>query len=354
MSLRPIPPWFDDESALVLIDWSWWLNKAFALHGLEGMVPAVVGTLTRGLLSDRPAHLALCLDANGVTHRHDLCHPTDEGWKYKGGRTPKPSEFYDLAERCTQLAELHAIPVLWADRCEADDVIATATAKARAAGYRVWICSHDKDLCQLVEEDEHSGITVGTWDNYEGTFRGPSEVRAEFGVSPAQIADYLAIAGDSSDGIPGVRGLGRIAAAEILGAWSTLADALECPPWPPEQYTLADAELRALAKRLKITSEPEERSEITRERERIKSVKRLAAAHQKLLENAELARFSRLLTALDCDAPIEIPWEQLPAGGFYVSELREQLHAFGFTRLAAEVPSYPKRAPWVIPYEDAV
>jgi hypothetical protein len=61
---RPPPPWVGDESALVLLDWSWWLNKAFRIGGLEGMTSNVVGWLC-GLLAWRPAHLAIALDCNG-------------------------------------------------------------------------------------------------------------------------------------------------------------------------------------------------------------------------------------------------------------------------------------------------
>ncbi len=347
---KPPPPWAGDESALVLLDWSWWLNKAFRIGGLEGMTSNVVGWLC-GLLAWRPAHLAIALDCEGPTHRHRMQHPTDEAWVYKGGRDPKPSDFYTLAERLTKIAELHAIPILWAHEREADDVIATATGRARAAGYRVWICSHDKDLCSLVESDPKSGIVVGTWDNFEGSFRGPEEVRAQFGVEPAQIPDLLAIWGDAGDKVPGVPSLGREKAATILGAWSTLEAALAAPPWPAEQYTITEGHTKALAKRLKITTDPAKRAEIEAERARIMGIRTLAKAHAKLHEHADAARFSRLLTALDCDAACSVPWEDLPVGGFHVDELRACFHDLGFTRRAAEVPAWKKRAPWVIPYE---
>lgn len=346
------PPWLDDEAALVLVDWSWWLNKSFALFGLEGMTSSVVGTLC-ALLSYRPAQVAIALDAPGSTHRHRMQHPTDEHWKYKGKRDPKPREFFELSDRLTKIAELHAIPILWCDDREADDVIATATAKARAAGYRVWICSKDKDLCTLVEANEKSGLLVGTWDNYEGTWRGPAEVRAQFGVEPRQMADFLAIAGDGVDAVPGVPGLGGTAAAALLSLFPTLEDALSAPPWPAEQYGVVEGNLRAMAKRIKITSDAEAKAAIERQRQEMMRARQLAKHHAKLLEHAELARFSRDLTALDCDAPISIPWTELPCGGFDVAGLRDRYNALGFTQKAREVPAFPKRAPWVIPYEDA-
>ncbi|MEK9724868.1 MAG: 5'-3' exonuclease H3TH domain-containing protein [Rhodospirillaceae bacterium] len=349
---RTAPPWLDDESALVIVDWSWWLNKAFRIGGIDGMTSSVIGWLTSHVLADHPAHLALALDATGETHRHRREHPTDPGWRYKAGRDPKPADFYTIAERCTQIAELHAIPVLWADRYEADDVIATATAKARAAGYRVWICSADKDLHALVSDDPKSGVTVGTWDNFEGTWRGPEEVRTHYGVEPAQMADFLAIWGDSGDNIPGAEGLGKIAAADILRAWGDLESALAAPVYTPENFAAAEGHAKALAKRIKITSDPDARAKLEAERAEVMRVRKLAKAHHVLVQHADLVRFSRTLTALDCDAPVRMPWNDLPVGGFHAAELRQRYLDLGYTQKAQQVPSFPKRAPWCVPYED--
>lgn len=351
--MKPAPPWLDDEAALVIVDWSWWLNKAFRIGGIDGMTSSVIGWLTGHLLADRPAHLALALDAPGETHRHRARHPTDDAWRYKSGRDPKPADFFAMAERLTQIAELHAIPILWAPEREADDVIATATAKARAAGYRVWICSADKDLHALVSADEKSGITVGMWDNFEGTFRGPAEVKAHFGVEPWQIADYLAICGDPGDSIPGAEGLGKVAAADILAAWGDLEAALASPPYTPEAFLGAERHAAALKKRIVITSDAAARAKLEAERAEVMRVRKLARAHHVLVQHADLVRFSRTLTALDCDAAIAMPWHDLPVGGFHAEELRERYRALGFTNKAAQVPSYPKRYPWKVPYEDA-
>lgn len=348
--MKSEPPWVGDESALVVIDWSWWLNKAFRIGGLDGMTSNVIGWLC-ATLAYNPAHLAIALDAPGATHRHRMQHPTDPEWKYKAGRDPKPADFYTLSDRCTELADLHSIPVLWTAEREADDVIATVTARAREAGYRVWICSHDKDLCGLVEHTKEAGIIVGTWDNFEGTMRGPAEVFAQFGVRPDQMADLLAIEGDNGDNVPGVPSLGRDKAAALLGFFDTLSNALEAPPWPAEQYDVVEGNLRAMAKRIKITSDPDAKAALEKQRADMMGARKLARSHAVLREHAALALFSRDLTALDCGAPVAIPWEDLPVGGFRVDELRERYRALGYTRKAAEVPDYPKRAPYVLPYE---
>jgi 5'-3' exonuclease len=343
MADRAPPPFLNDPSALVIVDWSWWLNKAFALDGSDGMTSCVVGWLT-ALLAYHPAHVCIALDAPGLTFRHRMEHPTDSSWRYKAHRDPKPDDFYLLSRRCTELAELHGIPALWADGFEADDVIATVVRKARAAGYRIWICSADKDLAGLVEDDAAYGILVGLWDNAEATVRGPQQVFDKLGIWPAQVADMLAIAGDAGDNVPGVPGLGRGRAAALLEKFVTLENALATTP--------ADvADLSAQIKSTKKESQKAangEREQIAAIGQRLLKERQIAKYHQALIEHAEVARFSRLLTALDCDAPLDVPWEELPTGGFHASALRAKYESLGYTRKAAQVPEFRKRPPWAI------
>lgn len=332
------PPYTDDPSALLIVDWSWWLNKAFRVFGVDGMTSAVVGWLCAAL-SYQPAHVAIALDSAGETFRHKLRHPTDEAWRYKGKREPKPEDFFTVGARCTEIASLHSIPILWAEGYEADDVIATLTQRARAIGYRVWICSADKDLLSLTEEDPNLGILTGVWNNAERTIMGPRDVEAKLGVRPSQVTDWLAIAGDGADGIPGVRGLGGERAALLLRAYGTLEDALAAPL---ADLPSLDAQLKAETKRTRGQSEAHRDAA----RRPLLDARALARHHRVLLDGAEMARFSRSLTSLDCDAPIDVPWYDLPTGGFDVSALRKKYEALGFTAKAREVPSHPKPVPW--------
>jgi len=337
------PPWVNDESALVILDWSWWLNRAFRSQGLDGMKPIVVGWLC-GMLAHSPAHVAIALDSPGKTFRHNMRHPTDEGWKYKDGREIKPDEFYDVARQLDEIAELHGIPCLWADGFEADDVIATATARARAVGYRVWICTADKDLHGLVEAHPTHGIVVGTWDHSSGDIRGPDQVREAFGVDPSQIADWLAIAGDSSDNVPGVDGLGKDKACDLLAQFGTLDAALNHAPWTPETFAKVEDEIKDLAKKAKKGDD-----DAAARRPLVLATRKIAKHHATLVENAEVARFSRALTALDCDVPIDVPWDSLPVGGFNAAALRKRFHDLGFYEKEKQVSSFPKRRPWGYP-----
>lgn len=342
------PPFSGDPAALVVVDWSWWLNKAFRVAGLDGMTSTVVGWLC-ALLSYDPAHVAIALDSQGPTFRHRMLHPRDEAWRYKSGRDPRPEDFFALSATCTELAELHAIPALWAEGFEADDVIATLTRKARAAGYRVWICAADKDLHGLTEASLRGEIDVGIWDNVTGKTRGPAEVLAKFGVEPRKIADLLAIAGDAGDSVPGVPGIGQGLAAALLQRFGSMELSLAAPV-----DDAADLARQIKAADKAIKSGPEHERPLVEElREGLKARKRLARYHALLVEHADVARFSRALTSLDCDAPIRVPWDDIPAGGYDAVELRKRYLSLGFTRKAEQVEHFPKRSPWAIGYEEA-
>lgn len=350
------PPWVGDPSSLVLVDLSWWLHRStHGVDGVFGMMRLLTGWIC-AMLGWEPAHLAICLDSPGETWRHAKRHPTDETWRYKAHRDPKPPEFYSNADKVIRLCEMHGIPILWADRFEADDVIATATRQAREAGYRVWICSGDKDLHQLVEDDAASGLLVGMWNPFPSDtweWRGPAAAREAFGVEPSQIADWLAIAGDKSDGVPGVgHDLGPTKAAAILAEHGTLAAALAAAVWSSTKSEEIEDEIKVLAKTIaKKTGAEAEDARIRRTS--LMLTRKVASWHLVLKAHAELARFSRELTALDVDAPVDVPFEDIPIGGYQVEDLRQFYLSLGFTRKAAEVPRLAKRSPWRMPWRGA-
>ncbi len=187
------------------------------------------------------------------------------------------------------------------------------------------------------------------WDNVTGEAAGPREVVTKFGVFPEQIADLLAIAGDAGDAVPGVPGIGIGSAASILRAHSSLEQALAATV---DDAAELDVQIKAAGKAIK-SGPAAERDTVTAIREELKARKTLARYHAKLVEHQELARFSRALTSLDCDAPIRIPWEDLATGGYNVTELRRRYTSLGFVRKAEQVSFFPKRPPWAIGHEEA-
>src|SRR5271170_6863309 len=102
---------------------------------------------------------------------------------------------------------------------EADDLIAAATARALTEGKRVVIVSADKDLMQLVRDEDQS---VLLWDSMRDRVYGAEEVRAKLGVLPSRVRDFLALTGDTSDNVPGVPGVGPKTATDLLDQFGSL------------------------------------------------------------------------------------------------------------------------------------
>jgi len=203
---------------LVLVDGSSFLYRAFhALPDLRtaqgeptGAIRGVVTMLTK-LEARFPAEYRACVfDAPGPTFRDELFA------EYKAHRPPMPEALAAQIETLHQLVPLMGWPLIVEPGVEADDVIATLTTQARARGWEVVIATGDKDLTQLV-------VPGVLWvDTMRNETLDQAGVVAKFGVTPAQIPDYLALVGDSVDNIPGVAGCGPKTAAKWLNQYATL------------------------------------------------------------------------------------------------------------------------------------
>lgn len=183
------------------------------------LIRGVVRMLAR-LIRDRdPALLALATEGRGDCWRRAYWPP------YKAGHVPLPDECRQQIKRLWSVVQLMRIPILWAPTFEADDAIAAATQRARGAGFHVVIVSRDKDLAQL------AGQRVTCWDgDSPGRVMGPPEVEAKWGVKPDRLGDLLALAGDESDGVPGIKGIGTKVGAELLQAFGYLEAVLTRGP----------------------------------------------------------------------------------------------------------------------------
>ncbi|HUO66101.1 MAG TPA: DNA polymerase I [Gammaproteobacteria bacterium] len=197
---------------LVLVDGSSYLYRAF--HALPPLSTAagqptnavlgVVNMLYKLLDDYTPSEMAVVLDAPGKTFRSELYA------EYKAHRPPMPDELRAQVPPLLESIEAMGIPLLRIEGVEADDVIGTLARAASRAGRNTVISTGDKDLAQLV--DEHVTL-VNTMDNSKLDRAG---VIAKFGVTPEQIADYLALIGDPIDNIPGIEGVGPKTAAKWL------------------------------------------------------------------------------------------------------------------------------------------
>ncbi|HEX5418457.1 MAG TPA: DNA polymerase I [Gammaproteobacteria bacterium] len=207
-----------DEQPLVLVDGSSYLYRAFhALPDLStksgqatGAVLGVLNMVYKLQQEYAPQHMAVVFDAPGTTFRDDLYGD------YKANRAPMPDPLRSQIEPLIDAIETSGIPVLRIAGVEADDVIGTLICRAREAGLPTVVSTSDKDMAQLV--DGYVKL-VNTMDN---TTLDAEGVRRKFGVYPAQIVDYLTLVGDTSDNVPGVKGVGAKTAAKWLAEYRSV------------------------------------------------------------------------------------------------------------------------------------
>ncbi|MCH7692624.1 MAG: DNA polymerase I [Proteobacteria bacterium] len=202
-----------------LIDGSGFIFRAYHALPKEMTRPdgtpvnAVYGftTMIMKLVEETDAdHIAVLFDTARRTFRNDI-YPA-----YKANRPPPPDDLipqFALVREATRALNIAAVELAG---YEADDLIATYTRQAREAGAEVTIVSSDKDMMQLVGE----GVTM--LDAMKNREIGPEQVRDKFGVGPDRVIDVQALAGDSSDNVPGVAGIGVKTAAALINEYGDL------------------------------------------------------------------------------------------------------------------------------------
>ena len=208
---------------LIIIDISSFIFRAFyairPLHADDGTpVNAVHGTLSMllKLLSDyRPTHVFVAKDSKGPGTREEI-YPL-----YKANRQEPPEELIPQFSLINELLEKMHLPGLLVEKYEADDVIGSAVVQWKTDFDEILIASGDKDLMQFV-----SGH-VKMVDTMKDKIYGRDDVFLKMGVWPEQIEDYLSILGDTSDNIPGMKGIGAKGAARLLGEYGTLDKCVE-------------------------------------------------------------------------------------------------------------------------------
>ena len=182
-----------------------------AVFGYVQMLKSVLGRLN-------PTHVAVAFDPKGGTFRNDI-YP-----EYKAHRPPMPEELAVQWPKVHDITRAFNLPLICIENFEADDVIATLARQAEQQGWDVTIVSTDKDLMQLVDE------RVRLLDTMKDIEYDTAAVKEKWGVKPLRIHDLLALAGDSSDNIPGVPGIGPKTAVELLERFGDLDGVLAGAP----------------------------------------------------------------------------------------------------------------------------
>jgi DNA polymerase-1 len=208
---------------LLLLDASSTIFRAFyALPALSNRagVPTnatlgFVNTLQKLLREERPDYVAVVWDAPGPQRRKQVYAG------YKATREAAPEDLGAQMPWIRELVAAYRFASIEQPGEEADDVIATLALQAAAQGVEVEIASTDKDLMQL------AGPRIALLDAVKDRRYGPAEVEARFGVPPEKLLDLRALVGDSSDNIPGVKGIGEKGAAQLMAEFGSLDALLE-------------------------------------------------------------------------------------------------------------------------------
>ncbi|MDF0676393.1 MAG: DNA polymerase I [Nitrospira sp.] len=286
------------RKTLYLIDGSAYIYRAFfalpALNNSKGLqTNAVYGfmtTLLKIMREHKPDGLAVAFDEKGPTLRHE------EFKEYKAQRPPMPDGMKAQIPYIHRVVEALNIPAVRQAGYEADDLIGTLARQAEQAGYDVVIVTGDKDMLQLVTP------RVRIYDPVKDKWSGEAECAAKFGVEPGRVIEVMGLMGDSSDNIPGVKGIGEKTAMKLI-----------------EQFGTIDELLRRL-------------DEVTPTR-----VKTL------LTEQADNARLSRKLATIDTQSPVEFHPDSYRIKAPHDDQLTDLLRELEFTSLLKSLQPSPKQ-----------
>jgi DNA polymerase I len=241
---------------------------------------------------NRPTHLAIIFDKSEITFRNKL-YPD-----YKAHRPPAPDDLIPQFPLIREAVRAFDLPCLEQGGFEADDLIATYARLAGERGATATIVSSDKDLMQLVTDK------VTMFDTMKDRRIGIAEVIEKFGVPPEKVVEVQALAGDSTDNVPGVPGIGIKTAAQLIVEYG---------------------DLETLLARAGEIKQPKRR--------------------EALLENAEKARISRKLVLLDDKVALDTPLDELAVHEPDARKLIAFLKAMEFSTLTRRVADYSQIDP---------
>ncbi|MFH2011400.1 MAG: DNA polymerase I [Pseudomonadota bacterium] len=207
---------------LFLIDGSSYIYRAYFAIGhlsTSSGLPtnAIFGfcnMLLKVIKDHKPDHMAVIFDAKGPTFRHEMYD------QYKANRPSMPDALQPQIPHIKKIVDGFNIPVLEMEGFEADDVIGTIAKESEKKGVEVVIVTGDKDMLQLITEN------TTTLDTMKDRKFGIKEVIDKFGVEPSQLIEIMGLAGDTSDNIPGVPGIGEKTAIGLIKEFGTIENLL--------------------------------------------------------------------------------------------------------------------------------
>jgi DNA polymerase-1 len=281
------------RAVLYLIDGSSYIYRAYYairhLSSPRGFPTNAIYGFTQMLLKvlkDRsPDHVAVVFDAGRLTFRNDI-YP-----EYKANRLAMPEDLRPQIAPIKEMVRAFNIPALELAGFEADDIIGTIARDCESKGVDVVVVTGDKDLMQIVSDG------VRLLDTMKEKESGIAEVQERFGVGPERVTDILGLAGDSSDNIPGVPGIGEKTAIKLIQEFGDLDSLLE-----------RSAEVKG-------------------------------KNGEKLREFADQARLSRQLATIDRRVPLEYDFSDFALSPPDNTRLNELFKEYGFTTLMKDLTS---------------
>jgi DNA polymerase-1 len=234
-------------------------SDGLPIGAVAGFSNMLFKMLRESKAGERPTHFAVIFDSARANFRNEI-YPD-----YKAHRPPPPDDLIPQFGLIRDATRAFGVPAIEKEGFEADDLIATYATQAAKAGALVTIVSSDKDLMQLIVDGK-----IEMFDPVKLKSIRSAEVMEKFGVAPSKVVEVQALAGDSTDNVPGVPGIGVKTAAELINVYG---------------------DLETLLKRASEIKQPKRR--------------------ETLIDNAEKARISKRLVALACNAPLPAPASEL-------------------------------------------
>lgn len=261
----------------------------------QGMPTNAIFGFTGDLLRLRrkkPDYLVVVLDAPGKTFREEI-YPA-----YKAQRPPMPEELHKQMPIIRDIINALRLPLLEIPGYEADDVMATIASQAEKKDYYVLLCTNDKDCRQLISDRVH------IYNARKDMVLDREGLRREWGITPEQVIDFLALIGDSVDNVPGVPGVGPKTASKLLQQFGSLDNLLA----------------------------------------HVDEVQQ-SKVRQALREHAEEIALSRRLVALRRDVPLKIRWQDWRLAQPDVQRLRQIFHELGIRRYEEDLKALSQGDP---------
>jgi len=213
-----------------------------AVSGFSNMLFKLLEDSRSDDSENKPTHFAVIFDSARKNFRNEIYKD------YKANRSDPPDDLAPQFEYIRKAVEAFNVPSVEQLNYEADDLIATYAKQIINAGAKVTVISSDKDLMQLVSKN------IRLYDPMKSKVIGEKEVHEKFGVKPAQVIDVQSLAGDSSDNIPGVPGIGVKTAAELINKYKNLETLLkkaeEIPQKKRKQTIIENKESALISKKL--------------------------------------------------------------------------------------------------------